>query len=704
MQYPPSGSGAVHCLKPICAVFIAWGACAAPVRAQDNAEVRGSDVVISATRVEQRSFNLPVSIDAIAGTTLREAKLQANVSESLPRVPGTYVQNREAYAQEQQISIRGFGARSGFGTRGVRLYVDGVPASTPDGQGGTANFDFSSAQRIEVLRGPFSALYGNHSGGVVQIFTEDGPPDPTLTGSVSAGSYDTQRYGLKFGSQTGRVNLLASGSYLTTEGYRDRSSSTRQLFNTKVGTRLSDTATLTITANYLDQPEDLDPLTLNAQQVAENRRQARPASYTFQTRRSLDNRQIGAVYENQLNAKDTLRLAAYGGQRNNIGYLALAGTGNLSSGGVSELSRDYGGIGARWTHKGELLPGQPLTFTAGAEYDLALEQRKGYVNNNGSIGALKRNEDNKVDSVGGYGQFEWQPVEKASVFAGLRYTEVFFRSTDYYVTATNPNDSGTAKFSAWTPVAGILYKATETLNVYANAGRSFETPTLIELAYRNTGSGLNFDLKPAFSNQYEVGAKTIIGAGTRVNAALFTIDTKDEIVVDQTTGGRTTYKNAGRTERQGLELSADSELGRGFYVYGAYTYLKATFTDAFTGGSGAVPAGSKIPGVPQSYFFLDLQWRHAPTGFYIGMENRLASKIYANDINTAFSDSYQVSDLRVGINRTLDRFNVQLFARMNNMFNELYISGLAVNDSGQNFYAPAAERNYLVGVSASMKF
>lgn len=707
MHCPVAGRRAGHALRPISAAVIAWGIHATPGFPQDRPDVRSDDIVISATRVEQRSFDLPVAIDSVSGTVMREAQLEANVSETLPRAPGTYVQNRQAYSQEQQISIRGFGARSGFGTRGVRLFVDGVPASTPDGQGGTANFDFSSAQRIEVLRGPFSALYGNHSGGVVQIFTEDGPPDPTVTGSFTAGSFDTQRYGLKFGSQIDRVNLMASGSYLTTQGYRDRSSSTRQLFNAKVGARLSDTASLTVTANYLDQPEDLDPLTLNAQQVAANRRQARPESYTFNTRRSLDNRQMGVVYENQLTPADTLRLVGYGGERNNIGFLALAGTLPLSSGGVSQLSRDYMGIGARWTRKTELFAGQPLTFTLGAEYDLAEENRKGYVNQNGNIGALRRSEDNKVDSVGGYGQVEWQPLQRLSVFGGLRYTEVSFRSTDYYIVGVNPDDSGTAKFSAWTPVAGALFRATETLNLYANAGRSFETPTFIELAYRNTGSGLNFDLRPALSDHYEVGAKTFLGPNTRVNAALFHVDTSDEIVVDTTVGGRTTYKNAGGTKRQGLELSVDSDLGHGFFVYGAYTYLKAEYTDSFTGG-GATPvtvaAGSQLPGVPQSFLFLDLVWRHAASGFYVGMENRLSSRIYANDTNTAFADGYQVSDLRVGVNRRIDRFTVQVFARMNNMFDELFISGLAVNDSGGYFYAPAAERNFLAGVSASMRF
>jgi iron complex outermembrane recepter protein len=231
---------------------------------------------------------------------MTEARLQANISETMQRVPGTYVQSRETYAQEQQITVRGFGARSQFGTRGVRLYVDGIPASTPDGQGGSGLFDYSSAKSIEVLRGPFSALYGNHSGGVVQILTEDGPQTPTASGSFSIGSYGTQRYGLKFGGQYGAVNAVASGSYLTTDGYRDRSSSERYLFNSKFGIKLDDRATLTITASFLDQPLDQDPLTLTAAQVAQNRRQANPNAATFNTRRSLDNKQAGVVYERQL--------------------------------------------------------------------------------------------------------------------------------------------------------------------------------------------------------------------------------------------------------------------------------------------------------------------------------------------------------------------------------------------------------------------
>ena len=179
--------------------------------------------MVTATRSERNSFELPVSIDRIDADAIREGKPMINLSESLSRVPGVVVQNRQNYSQDLQISSRGFGAHAQFGVRGVRLYADGIPATSPDGQGQTSNFDLGAAERIEVMRGPFSTLYGNASGGVIQIFTEDGPREPTLTQSGAAGSYGTSRSALKFGGESGALNYIGSASHLETTGYRDHS-------------------------------------------------------------------------------------------------------------------------------------------------------------------------------------------------------------------------------------------------------------------------------------------------------------------------------------------------------------------------------------------------------------------------------------------------------------------------------------------------
>ena len=251
---------------------------------------------------------------------------------------------------------------------------------------------------------------------------------------------------------------------------------------------------------------------------------------------------------------------------------------------------------------------------------------------------------------------------------------------------------------------GALVRVTPLTNVYLNAGRSFETPTLIELAYQNNASGLNFNIRPSTSNHYEIGVKSLVGDNTRVNASVFQIYTNNEIVVDANVGGRVSYKNAGKTERRGLEFSADSNLGMGFGAFASYTYLKATFQDAFVSNATSVEAGNQIPGVPRSLLYVDLNWRDAATGLFAGIEHRRATKVYANDVNTAFASGYKLTDLRVGINRELAPFIVQVFARLNNVFGEQYIGGVAVNGANGAFYAPAPERNFLAGVSASMKF
>ncbi|MBL8490267.1 MAG: TonB-dependent receptor plug domain-containing protein, partial [Rhodocyclaceae bacterium] len=230
-------------------------------------------VVVTATRTEAQSFDLPVAIDSVGAEQIRGNRLQANISESLNRVPGLVVQNRETYSQEQQVTLRGFGSRSQFGIRGIRLVADGIPASTPDGQGGAGLFDLSTAERIEVLRGPFSALYGNHSGGVIQVFTEDGPAEPTLSGSLAGGSYGTRRVNLKFGGSSEAVNAIGSISRLETDGYRDWSSARKQQANAKLGISIGKDSTLTVVANYLAQPGNLDPLGLTAAQMGQDRRQ-----------------------------------------------------------------------------------------------------------------------------------------------------------------------------------------------------------------------------------------------------------------------------------------------------------------------------------------------------------------------------------------------------------------------------------------------
>ena len=612
------------------AVCIAAGFGVAPAFADSTL----APVVVTATRVEQSSFDLPVSIDSVDAAQLRDQRLGVNISESLSRVPGTVVQNRETYSQEQSLIIRGFGARSQFGVRGVKLIADGIPASTPDGQGGTGLFDLATAKRIEVLRGAFSSLYGNHSGGVVQVFTEDGPAQPTLGLSLAAGSYDTRRATLKFGGNSGIVNYVGSISRLETDGYRQWSEAQKDQANVKLRIQAGEKSTLTIIGNYLDQTNNQDPLGLTAAQVSADRRQAQPAALTFQTRRNLNNLQGGLVFDTELSDADSLRAIVYGGTRSNEQFLAL------QANGVSAFDRDFQGTGLRWTHRAG-----PLTVTAGGDYERAQDLRQGFANNSGSKGALSRDEVNTVYQAGAYAQAQWDVSQAFSLSGGLRYTRVSFSSEDHFIGGTNPDDSGQAKHSAWTPTVGAVFKLTPTINLYANAGRSFETPTFIELAYQVApATGLNFALQPSRSNQYEIGVKAYVANDVKVNLALFKIDTSNEIVINTNAGGRATYQNAGDTERRGVELAIDGPLGAGFNGYLAATWIDAKFRDGFSSCGGVTPpcnaasqiaveSGNTIPGIPRYSIYGELAWAYQPLGFTAGLEGRWSGKAEVNDAN-----------------------------------------------------------------------
>jgi iron complex outermembrane receptor protein len=693
--------------------FITGAFCAAAgVFAQEKsapAPVLLPEVTVSATRVEEDRFDLPVAIDRVDRGAISEDKPQVNLSESLDRVPGVVVQNRQNYAQDLQVSTRGFGARATFGVRGVRLIADGIPATMPDGQGQTATFDLGSADRIEVLRGPFSTLYGNAAGGVIQVFTEDGPPEPTLSGSSYAGSYDAYKLGAKFGGTAGRTNYLANVSRFQTDGYREHSWARRDHLNAKVKFDAGASGLLTLVVNALDQPETQDPLGLTAAQAAQDPRQAGTNALAFNTRKSVSQNQLGLTYDLAFGRDDRIEARVYYGERQVTQFLAIplvAQSAPTSSGGVVDLDRGYGGAGLRWTRVTEVL-GTPLTGSIGLDYDRLDERRTGYINNFGVPGALKRNEDDVVSRTDPYAQAEWRVTPRMNLLAGVRYSRVRFESTDYFIAPGNPNDSGAVTYTDTTAAAGITFSLTPRANLYANVGTGFETPTFAELAYRpGGGSGLNFALQPARSRQWEAGLKAEIAGSMRLNLALFRIDVTDEIVVDDSSGGRTVFKNAAKTRRDGFELAWSGRFANGFEAALAYTWLDARFDEPFTSGAPptVVPAGNRIPGVPPQRLFGELVWRHAPAGFHAGVEALHNGKVHVNDANSESAAAYTVWNLRAGFEQRCGNWRLTQFVRVDNVGDRQYIGAVIVNQANQRYYEPAPGRNWLAGVTAQLSF
>ncbi len=694
---------------------------------QTSVDTLAKRVVVSATRVEQNSFDIPASVDSIDRQAIQDGQLLVNLSESLARVPGIVAQNRQNYAQDLQISARGFGARSTFGVRGLRLYSDGIPATMPDGQGQLSHFDLGSAERIEVLRGPFSALYGNSSGGVISVFTEQGKPGAALVPSAAFGSFATQRLGLKASGERGTLNYLLNVSTFTTDGYRDHSKTKRDTFNAKLGLRLDDDSKLTLVANAVDMPRAQDPLGLNRAQYQANPRQVDAGALTFDTRKTVAQHQAGFGYERRLSTADILNVTLYFGRRDTTQFQAIP-TGNpgptpaksgqylaTSPGGVIDLGRDYWGLDLRWTHRGAL-GGLPLRVTAGIDYDKLDEARKGFQNFIGSqlgvMGALRRDENNRIFNFDQFTQAQLDLSERWMLHAGVRNTSIKVRSQDNYVVTGNADDSGNTRFATSTPAIGAIFRAGDALNLYASYGKGFETPTMNELSYRSSGSGLNFDLKAAKSDHLELGAKAILANAMQLNAALFHIDTRNEIVVLTNTGGRSVFQNVGGTRRDGVELSLDARLGRGFGLVGAYTWLKAEYADNFLTCNAApcttpnlpIAAGNAMPGIPRTMLYTELSWKHLSSGFASAVEIRRVGQVYVDDANSDAAAAYTVANLKLGFEQSAGRWRVKEFLRIDNFTDRKYAGSVIVNEGNRRYFEPAPGRSWLVGINGQFEF
>ncbi|EDD6952982.1 TonB-dependent receptor [Salmonella enterica subsp. enterica serovar Enteritidis] len=666
-------------------------------------------MIVTATPQTVSELDTPAAVSVIEGEDMRLATPRVNLSETLTSVPGLQVQNRQNYAQDLQISIRGFGSRSAFGVRGIRLYVDGIPATMPDGQGQISNIDINSIQDVEVLRGPFSALYGNASGGVINVTTETG-----IEASSYYGSYGSWRYGLKAtgamgdGTQPGDVDYTVSTTRFTTHGYRDHSGARKNLANAKLGVRLDDVSKLSLIFNSVDIKAD-DPGGLTESEWKADPQQA-PRAEQYNTRKTIKQTQAGLRYERQLSAQDDISVMAYAGERETTQYQSIPLVAQLKpaqAGGVITLQRHYQGIDSRWTHRGEL--GVPVTFTGGLNYENMSENRRGYNNfrlNNGPPefghkGDLRRDERNLMWNVDPYLQTQWQLTQKLSLDAGVRYSSVWFDSNDHYIAPGNGDDSGDASYHHWLPAGSLKYALTDAWNLYLAAGRGFETPTINELSYRADGqSGFNFDLKPSTNDTVEVGSKTRIGNGL-LTAALFQTDTDDEIVVASSMGGRTTYKNAGKTRRQGAELALDQRFAGDWRVKASWTWLDATYRSNVCQGQNC--DGNRMPGIARNMGFASLGFI-PDEGWYAGTDVRYMGDIMANDENTAKAPSYTVVGLNTGYKFNYSQLTVDIFGRVDNLFDKEYIGSVIVNESNGRYYEPAPGRNYGVGINLAWQF
>jgi iron complex outermembrane receptor protein len=690
-----------------------------PAPAAAEAEAPVARITVVGSGVEQRLFDTPFAVTTVGADALRAAGPQVNLSEALGRVPGLVVNLRHNYAQDLQISSRGFGARASFGVRGIRLVSDGIPAAGPDGQGQVSHFDIAGAERVEVLRGPFSALYGSSSGGVIALVGR-APRTRALTLDADLGSDGLRQGRISVDAPfDGGFSLRASGSHLSLDGFRPQSAAQRQLGNARLAWERGDDR-LVVVANALNQPAQ-DPLGLTREQFNANPDQTAAVATQFNTRKNTRQEQAGLSWQRRWGTDGGLtRLAAalYAGQRSVTQWQSIAAATQANPrhpGGVIDFDREYQGLDLRshWRWG-------DTTAVLGLAADTQREARRGFENVTGTgaaqqlgvTGRLRRDERNRAETRDVFAQAEQALGAAWALSAGVRSGRLDITSSDRYL--SNGDDSGTLQFRYTLPVLALRWQPSTALSLYASAGRGYEAPTLNELAYRADGAaGFNTALRAQTSRQLELGAKWRPHRHWSLDAAVFEARTTDEIGVQTNAGGRSSFRNVGRTLRRGVELGLD---WRGSGAWQAWrgqvsaTVLQATYQDSFLTCSGVpcttptvpVPAGNRIAGTVPRHGYAELVW--AGAALELGLEGRAQGRQPVNDANTDAASGHALLSARALWRQPLAGGQLELLLRVDNLADRRVAGSVIVNEGNQRFFEPAAGRQALASARWRLGF
>jgi iron complex outermembrane receptor protein len=718
----------VRVLAAVCAL-----ACALPAA---RAQVSSEPVVITGSARAQRLLDAPFAITAIDAAALRDAGPMINLSEALVAVPGLVVNNRNNYAQDLQISSRGFGARAPFGVRGLRLYTDGIPATMPDGQGQVAHFDLAGAQRVEVLRGPFSVLYGSNSGGVIALFSA-----PVRAGqsevAVDAGSFGLRQGRVAVAAPLGALaggalDIRASYADLTLDGFRPQSAADRQLANVRLGwQRGGDTVTLLLNHHAQDAQ---DPLGLErADFLADPRRTAAVATL-YNTRKTIRQDQVGLNWRHQFADGGLLRessLTLYDGSRSVTQWQSIPASAQANrrqGGGVIDFDRAYGGVEAKLA-----LQAGPADMVVGVNLETQQDDRRGFENFKGTAAAPtelgvtgnpRRDEDNRATTREGFLQVQLPLAAAWTLTGGLRSGQVTMRTRDHYIVCNNGtrvasaaacplltaaggnvDDSGALKFSYTNPVLGLRWQAAPTWVLHGSVARGYETPTLGELAYRpvaDNAGGFNPDVKAQRSLQAELGSKWR-GGGVAVDATVFAINTDDEIGVRENLNGRSVFRNVGRTQRRGAELAAAFSPLPGLKLQVSAAWLSAEYRDSI----GSIVAGNRLPATQRTSGWAQAAWTPGWMPGEWALEWRGVGRTFANDANTplATAPGHALAHLRWSGKFALGAADtLELLARVDNLFDRDHVGSVIVNDGNSRFFEPGAPRSLLLSARWQHRF
>ena len=662
----------------------------APVWAQTDTEAVLPTVEVSAPRLAREIYATPAAVSTIDQDAIAQGQQRVRLDESLNRVPGVFLQNRDNFAQGQRISIRGFGARAPFGVRGITVMVDGIPYTLPDGQAQLDAIDLDSAERIEVIRGPSSVLYGNAAGGVIDITTADGRDNPGTRLRMGAGSDGYQKVALQNGGVQGDWSHHISLTGLNVDGYREQSSTEKYLLNAKLRRELGSDRALTAIINLLDNPRSEDPGALNAREVAEGRDQAAPNSLALDAGQTVDQQLIGLQYEDLSAGEGELYLKGFIAQRDFEQQLPFVGSSRLG------YQRDYMGASAEYHHE-VTLGNLPLNYIVGVDAARQKDDRfRNDVNPQGAVGEPLADETQTATSTGVFVQGDLALSELLTLSLGTRFDRVDLDVDDDF--AADGDQSGQRTFNEWSGSAGLSYRYRPQHQAYINTGTAFETPTFSEFA-NPAGGGFNPSVEPQKAWNREVGLRGYIEPlALDYDVALFSVRVRDELVpYDE--GGRTFYQNAGDTNRDGVELALGWQLADQWRLDSALTLARYEF-DEFATPSERFD-GNRIPGLPEQTWVNQLTWENLDERFAT-LETEYVGDLVADNANETAVDSYWLVNLRVGDGWQLSQqTRLSAYVGLRNLLDEEHYSNVRLNGTFGRFYEPAPGRSVYGGVELS---
>lgn len=645
-------------------------------------------VVVSATRLQVLAEQAPLMVHTVDSINLREAQSQLGLDYALAEIPGVFTMNANNYAQDLRISMRGFGARSAFGIRGVKIMVDDIPQSTPDGQTQLDNLDLGVATVMEVINGPASGMYGNAAGGIINITTEGIPQNTFAEARWLTGSYGLNRFQLKGGIHSEKWGAIIQGSTTHLEGYREHSSMESTLFNAKIIARPTANSHLQLIFGYVDSPEAQDPGSLDRNTVSIDRSGARTQNSAFNSGEEVQQAKLGVTWRQKLNKNQQLRARLFYQWRDFNNRLPF------ETGGIVDLKRDFMGGGISYQlNKGSWK--LPYRLKIGIDIEQQLDDRQRY---NNLLGIRANRSFDQEESFTNVGLFAIQELEmnaRLLLLITTRFDAMKLEAKDRYL--LDGNDSGSQSYEQFNPSVGLHYNLKKGGNIYANFATSFETPALSELSTNPFGGGFNQSLKPQQAQNLEVGYRKRFSQWWSLKLSSYYIKLQNELLPFELADfpGRNFYRNAGESERFGIEANLRWLAFKGFIARFSYTYAQYIYQQYEIDGNNF--AENYLPGIPQHQATLSGIYHHS-SGFFAMIQLRYIGDIYLNDANTEQAGDYILGNLRLAYQWKKNKWGVSPFAGLNNFTNTSYNDNLRVNAFGERYFEPAPGLNWYSGM------